>query len=133
MWILLRYFGLAGLRRRIEAHLAMAAWLAAAVDADPDAERLAPTPFAMVCFRWRPARYQGREADGDVAATLDALNERLLAQLNESGDVFLSHTRLGGRFTLRLAINNVRTEQRHVERAWTLIRAHGRALDAEGS
>ena len=57
MWVLLRYFGLAGLRRRIQAHLDLAPWFAAAVDAEPDAERLAPTPFATVCFRWRPARY----------------------------------------------------------------------------
>ena len=109
----------------------MRPWLAAAVDAEPDAERLAPTPFATVCFRWRPARYRGREDEPEVAAALDRLNERLLARLNETGELFLSHTRLGGRFTLRLAINNIRTERRHVERAWELIRDLGGALDDE--
>jgi aromatic-L-amino-acid decarboxylase len=133
MWLLLRYFGLAGLRRRIEAHLELAAWLAGAVDAEPDAERLAATPFATVCFRWRPARYRGREDDRDVAAALDALNERLLARLDETGEVLLSHSRLEGRFALRLAINGIRTERRHVERAWGLVGELGRVLDREAA
>jgi aromatic-L-amino-acid/L-tryptophan decarboxylase len=133
MWVLLRYFGLEGLRRRIEGHLGLARWLAQAIDTEPDAERLAPTPFATVCFRWRPARFTGREHDPHVAATLDALNERLLARLNETGEVFLSHTRLRGRFTLRVAINNLRTEARHVERAWELVRTLGTELDSGAS
>jgi aromatic-L-amino-acid decarboxylase len=131
MWILLRYFGLDGLRRRIQAHLDLATWFADAVDAEPDAERLAPTPFATVCFRWRPARHEGHEHEPDVEAELDDLNERLLARLNETGEVFLSHTRLDGRFALRLAINNIRTERRHVERAWELIRYLGAAAAAD--
>ena len=57
--------------------------------------------------------------------------ERLLARVNDGGEVFLSHTRLHGRFTLRMAISNLRTEQRHVERAWALIRDAGRHLDGE--
>jgi aromatic-L-amino-acid decarboxylase len=131
MWVLLRYFGLAGLRRRVGAHLDLASWFAAAVDAEPDAERLAPTPFATVCFRWRPARYRGREEEAEIRLALDRLNERLLARLNDTGEVFLSHTRLGDRFTLRLAVNNIRTEGRHVERAWELIRGLGSELDPE--
>jgi len=129
MWFLLRYFGLDGLRARIEEHIGWAADFAAWVDAEPDAERLAPVPFATVCFRWRPARYLGREDDPAVAATLDALNERLMARINDSGDVFLSHTRLRGRYTLRIAIGNLRTEPRHVARVWDLARQLGRELD----
>jgi aromatic-L-amino-acid decarboxylase len=132
MWVLLRYFGLDGLRRRIASHLELAGWLAAAVDAEPDAERLAPTPFSTVCFRWRPVRFRGHEDGPDVTEELDSLNERLLARLNETGALFLSHTRLQGRFTLRIAINNIRTERRHVESAWDLVRALGTELDREG-
>ena len=116
LWILLRWFGLEGLRRRIDAHLAMAAAFAGWVEADPDWERLAPVPFSTVCFRWRPA---GGDLDD---AALDDANAAIMDAVNRTGEVFLSHTRLAGRFTIRLAIGNLRTEQRHVERAWALLR-----------
>jgi aromatic-L-amino-acid decarboxylase len=133
LWMLLRYFGIDGIRRRIEEHIGMAADLAATIDADPDAERLAPVPFATVCFRWRPRRYAGREAEPAVATELDALNEALMARLNATGEAFLSHTRLRGAWTIRMAIGNLRTEPRHVERTWALVRELGAALDAERS
>ncbi len=72
LWMLLRYFGLAGLRRRIDAHCRLATDLAAAVDAEPDFERLAATPFSTVCLRWRPAALTGREDEPEVRAHLDA-------------------------------------------------------------
>jgi aromatic-L-amino-acid decarboxylase len=127
LWMQLRYFGLEGLRSRIAEHIGMAQDLAGAVDADPDAERLAPVPFATVCFRWRPARLAA------VAAALDALNETLMARVNATGEAFLSHTRLDGRYTIRLSIGNPRTERRHVERAWQLVRTIGRELDADST
>ncbi|MBA3779733.1 MAG: amino acid decarboxylase [Chloroflexi bacterium] len=132
MWFLLRYFGLEGLRRRIRFHLELAAALCGWIDAEQEAERLAPTPFSTVCFRWRPRRFAGRETEAAASAELDDLNQALLERVNRSGEVFLSHTRLSGRFTLRVAIGNLRTERRHVERAWALIREAGRTLDREG-
>ncbi len=130
LWMLLRYFGLDGLRRRIDAHCDLAAALAAQVDADPDFERAAPTPFSTVCLLWRPAGLAGHEAEPGVLARLDAANERLMAAVNASGEVFLSHTRLNGRFVIRVAIGNLRTTGRHVDRAWELIRREARALEA---
>lgn len=121
LWVHLRWFGLDGLRRRIEAHIAMAAAFAAWVDADPDWERLAPVPFSTVCFRWRPA---GRDIDEEG---LDAANAAIMDEVNRGGAVFLSHTRLDGRFTIRLAVGNLRTERRHVARAWALLREAGQA------
>jgi aromatic-L-amino-acid decarboxylase len=131
MWMLLRWFGLEGLRSRLRLHLAWAAELADVVAAEPDAELMAPVPFGLVCFRWRPARYVGRESDPQVAAFLDRLNEALLDRINADGRVFLSHTRIDGRFTLRLAIGNVRTERHHVQQAWQVVRENGAALEAE--
>jgi Glutamate decarboxylase and related PLP-dependent proteins len=116
LWVHLRWFGLDGIRRRLEAHLAMAAAFASSVDADPDWERLAPVPFSTVCFRWRPA---GRDLD---EVTLDAANAAIMDGVNRTGEVFLSHTRLDGRFAIRLAVGSIRTEPRHVERAWALLR-----------
>ena len=68
MWMQLRYFGLSGLRARLQHHLDLARELAARIDADPDAELLYPVPFGTVCFRMRPARYAGREGEPAVAA-----------------------------------------------------------------
>jgi aromatic-L-amino-acid decarboxylase len=115
LWIQLRWFGLEGIRRRLEGHLAMAAEFASWVDADPDWERLAPVPFSTVCFRWRPA---GRHLD---EATLDSANAAIMDRVNRTGEVFLSHTRLDGRFTIRVSVGSIRTEPRHVEGAWAAL------------
>ena len=116
LWMQLRWFGLDGLRARIAAHLDLAQRFAGWIDDDPDWERLAPVPFSTVCFRWNPA-------DGTSDAELDERNAAIMDAVNRSGEVFLSHTRLDGRFTIRVAIGNLRTEARHVERAWELLRA----------
>jgi aromatic-L-amino-acid decarboxylase len=123
LWIQLRWFGLAGLRQRIERHLALAADLAAAIDGDPDWETLAPVPFSTVCFRWRPAALADQAETPEVATFLDDANAAIMDAVNRTGEVFLSHTRLAGRFTIRVAVGNLRTEARHVERAWALLRA----------
>ncbi len=128
LWMQLRWFGLEGLRRRIRHHLAMADTFAGWVDADPDWERLAPVPFATVCFRYRPAALAGREDEPDVHARLDQLNTALMDAVNRTGEVFLSHTRLADRFTIRVAIGNLRTEPHHVARAWELLRAEAAKL-----
>ena len=122
LWIQLRWFGLEGIRRRIEHHLQLAADLTAAIDADPDWERLAPVPFSTVCFRWRPAALADRAGEPDIAARLDEANAAIMDAVNRTGEVFLSHTRLDGRFTIRVAVGNLRTEARHVDRAWELLR-----------
>ena len=116
LWMLLRWFGLEGLRRRIRRHLELAEEFASWVDAEPDWERLAPVPFSTVCFRHVPPQLAG---DG---AALDAHNAAIMDGVNATGEIFLSHTKLRGRFTIRLAIGSLRTEPRHVERAWELLR-----------
>jgi aromatic-L-amino-acid decarboxylase len=117
LWWVLRHFGADGLRRELTRHVQLAQQLAAWVDADPDLERLAPVPFSVVCFRLKP---QGRDW---TEAGLEALNQRAMDAVNAGGEVFLSHTRLDGRFTIRVAIGNLRTEPAHLERAWALLRA----------
>ncbi len=128
LWMQLRWFGMDGIRRRLEHHLAEAERFAGWVDADPDWERLAPTPFSTVCFRYRPAGLAGGEDQPDVHARLDSINAALMHAVNATGEVFLSHTRLGDRFTIRIAIGNLRTEARHVERAWELLRREAARL-----
>ena len=115
LWMILRWFGAEGLRARLREHLRLAARFAGWVDAHPEFERVAPAPFSVVCFRARPAALQGNEP------ALRSLNERLLEAVNGSGEVFLSHTVLDGRYAIRMAIGNIRTEERHVKRAWELL------------
>lgn len=115
LWMILRYFGAEGLRARLREHIRLAQLFAGWVDAHPDFERLAPTPFSVVCFRARPR--SGPSSD----AELDALNEALMHRVNTAGDVFLSHTKLRGAFTIRVAIGNIRTTEAHVRRVWELL------------
>jgi aromatic-L-amino-acid decarboxylase len=116
LWVQLRWFGLDGLRRRIRHHLELARTFAGWVDDAPDWERLAPVPFSTVCFRHVPPALTGD------AAALDAHNAALMEAVNRTGEAFLSHTKLRGRFTIRLAIGNLRTQEHHVARAWELLR-----------
>jgi aromatic-L-amino-acid decarboxylase len=118
LWMILRYFGASGIRERLAAHMALATTFAGWVDAHPDFERLAPVPFSVVCFRYSPRDRTLTEAE------LEALNARLLDAVNQSGEVFLSHTKLDGRYALRMAIGHIRTTERHVRRAWDLLQEH---------
>jgi aromatic-L-amino-acid decarboxylase len=121
LWMQLRWFGLEGLRRRIRRHIELAREFAAWVDAEPGWERVAPVPFSTVCFRY---------VGGPDGAGRDELNAAIMDAVNRSGEVFLSHTRLDGRFVIRLAIGNLRTEERHVARAWQLLREAAARLSA---
>lgn len=114
LWMVLRSYGADGMAERIRAHCALARELASWIAAEPGWEVVAPVPFALVCFRHAPA--------GHDAATLERRNASILARVNASGEAFLSHTKLGDRYVLRLAIGNARTERRHVARAWELLR-----------
>ena len=140
LWAILRHFGSEGIRDRLAEHMRLARLFAAWVDESPDFERLAPVPFSVVCFRAAPrgspvagAGDAATEeaipaASGAIDTETDALNERLIEAVNATGEVFLSHTRLNGRFTIRLAIGHVRTEERHVRRAWDLLNETLRTL-----
>ena len=108
LWMTLSYFGREGIAEQIREHCRLARDFAAWVDADPEWERLAPVPMSVVVFR---------HAGGD------ALNERILETVNASGEIFLSHTRIRGKFALRLAVGNLRTNEVHIQRAWELLRA----------
>lgn len=114
LWFVLRYFGVDGIVARIREHLRLAQQLAGWIDAHPDFERMAPTPLSLVCFRAHPAHMQNEEA-------LHRLNEKLLEAVNATREVFLSHTKLNDRYTLRCAIGNIRTEERHVRRMWEIV------------
>ena len=114
LWMVIRAFGAEGLADRVRYHVQLAQELAGWIRDEPEWAVVAPHPFSLVCFRWAPA--------GLDPAAQDAANARILDAVNAGGEAFLSHTRLDGRYVLRLAIGNIRTERRHVARAWTLLR-----------
>jgi aromatic-L-amino-acid decarboxylase len=128
LWMVLRSFGSEGLRERLRQHIALAMRFRDWVETDPDFELLAPASFGLVCFRCRPRDVPEGPETNDYLAEL---NEGVLGAVNGSGEVFLSHTKLQGKLTLRLAIGNLRTTEAHVRRAWELLREHSARLDAE--
>jgi aromatic-L-amino-acid decarboxylase len=129
LWMILRYFGADGLAARIREHCRLARLFASLVEESEDWELLAPVPFSVVCFRARPAA-EGETKEG-CAARLDALNEQLMNDFNATGEAFISHTKLNGVFTLRLAVGNIRTSEAHVLRAWQLLNERLRRLACE--
>ena len=114
LWMVIRAFGADGLAARLRQQMEMAREFAGWIDAEPEWERVAPVPFSLVCFRYAPS--------GVTEADRGLLNAAILERVNASGTAYLSHTKLHGRFVLRLAIGNLRTEPRHVENAWRLLR-----------
>jgi aromatic-L-amino-acid decarboxylase len=116
LWFVLRYFGGDGLASRIREHVRLARLFAQWVQADGDFELIADAPFSTVVFRLRPPGV-------DDEASLERLNVLLLQGINESGGVFLSHTKVKGKYAIRLAIGNIRTTERHVAEAWQIAKA----------
>jgi len=108
LWFVIRHYGVEGLQSVVREHLRLAREFATWVAEDPDFELAAPVPVNLVCFR---------HIGGDDA------NEAMMHRLNESGRLLLTHTKLDGRFTLRMSIGQTRTEERHVRKAWELIKA----------
>jgi aromatic-L-amino-acid decarboxylase len=108
LWFVLRWYGAEGLRAHIRSGVALAAEFADWVRADDRFEVLTPHPFALVCFRLR---------DGDAA------NEELLRRLNDSGALYLTHTRVRDAFALRLSIGSPQTTREHVGASWRRIQA----------
>ncbi len=122
LWFVMRYFGREGIAANLREHIRLAQEFARWVDEHPDFERVAPVPFSVVCFRYRPPR----TPDGE----LDGLNRRLLSEINAGGEFFLSDTVLNSSLVLHLAIGNLRTTRREVLRLWELLTEKARILGA---
>jgi aromatic-L-amino-acid decarboxylase len=114
LWFALRSLGAAQIRERLREHIALAQTFAAWVEREPEWDVMAPHPFSLVCFRYHPAGDHDEEA-------LERINARLLERVNASGEMFISHTKLHGRYVLRLAIGNLRTTRADVELAWGIL------------
>lgn len=115
LWFVIRNFGVEGLQNKIRKHIALAQKHKETIEKDDNFELLAPVPLNTLCFRFHPSNI-------DDEKKLNELNSMLLDKVNNSGELFITHTKLDGKFTLRMVIGNANVEQRHVEEAWQLIK-----------
>jgi aromatic-L-amino-acid decarboxylase len=111
LWFVIRHYGVEGLRHHVREHVRLAQDFAEWVRKDDRFELAAPAPLNLVCFRHKA---------GD-AVNQDAINQSIMDRLNRSGDLFLTHTKLKGKLTLRLCVGQTNTKARHVERAWKRV------------
>ncbi len=114
LWFVVRHYGVEGLRYHVRRHIELAQRFRSWVEVDERFELVAPAPLNLVCFRHRGG---------------DDLNRELLERLNRSGDLYMTHTVLDGRYTLRFCVGQTRTEERHVVDAWRRIQEAARDLE----
>ena len=107
LWFVIRHYGVEGLQHHIREHVALAQEFARWVGADKDFEIAAPHPLNLVCFRHRGG---------------DERNQRMMEKLNASGELYLTHTKLNGKFTVRVCVGQSQTQRRHIETACRLIK-----------
>ena len=117
LWFVIRHYGVEGLRHHVRQHVTLAQQFAEWLRHDPRFELAAPAPLNLVCFRHKA---------GDQA------NQTIMDRLNRSGDLYLTHTKLNDRVTLRLCVGQTNTQARHVERAWRRIQAEADRLAFAG-
>jgi aromatic-L-amino-acid decarboxylase len=115
LWFVIRHYGVEGLQFHVRQHVATAQSFAGWVKKDDRFELAAPVPLNLVCFR-----YRGSEQE----------NQRLMDRLNQSGDLYLTHTRLGDQFVLRFCVGQTNTTTKHVERAWQRIQEEAAKLES---
>jgi aromatic-L-amino-acid/L-tryptophan decarboxylase len=114
LWFVIRYYGVQGLQHNVREHVRLAQQFSGWVQSDDRFELAAPVPLNLVCFR---------DKRGDAA------NQAIMDRLNQSGDLFLTHTKLSGKLTLRMSVGQMNTQARHVEKAWARIREEAEHLN----
>jgi aromatic-L-amino-acid decarboxylase len=120
LWSVIRSYGIEGLREKVRSHIALAARLSEMISGETDFEIMAPVTISVVCFRFIPAGFSKEQ--------VNAFNENLNHQLNDTGKLYLSHTVLNGSYTLRMVTAQTNVTLEHVEKAWLLIKETARNL-----
>jgi len=117
LWFVIRHYGVEGLQHHIRQHVQLAQQFAEWVRNDARFELAAPAPLNLVCFRHKAG---------------DSSNQAIMDRLNRSGDLFLTHTKLHGKLTLRLSVGQTHTQARHVENAWRRIKEEATSVENGG-
>jgi aromatic-L-amino-acid decarboxylase len=115
LWFVMRSYGIEGLQEKIRQHIQFGQQLKEEIVTHDHFELLAPVPLNTICFRFHPHHIEDEKK-------LNELNEKLLNQIQDSGKLFLTHTKLDGKYTIRIVMGNTNLEQHHVDEAWKLIK-----------
>lgn len=122
LWFVIRSFGIEGLQEKIRNHIEWAKEMEKKITGSADFEMLAPVPLATLCFRYHPPDINDNEL-------LNTLNALLLDILNNSNQIYMTHTKLDNRYTLRFVIGQTNLQKKHLDQAWQLIQDTARNLD----
>lgn len=125
LWFVIRSYGVEGLQQLIRSHIAMAHSVAEDIERAEDFELLRPPVLSLLCFRFRPK--------GANERSLNEINERLLQTINDSGKLYVTHTRINDMYAIRFVVGQTSTEPRHVREAWTTIQDLARDLRLSSS
>jgi len=120
LWSVIRSYGTDSLREKIRYHISLAKQLAEMISSEPDFELTAPLSLNVVCFRYHPVVM--------TVEKLNAINQKLNHQLNDTGKIYLTHTTVNGQYTLRMVTGQTNVTLEHVEKAWDLIKNMAREL-----
>jgi aromatic-L-amino-acid decarboxylase len=118
LWFVLRFYGVEELRKKLREHLKLTQEFAEWIEQSPDFELLAPVPLNTVCFQFNPSE---RSQESLPMGELERLNKSILDEVNHSGKIFMTHTKLGANFRLRLCVGQTQTRREHVVEAWEAI------------
>ncbi len=114
LWFVMRHYGLEGLHKMLRLHIELAAWLESELKKKPTFEIVVPRSMNLICFRYMPKEVEDQQE-------LNTINEQLLQRLNASGELYLTHTKIDGVYTLRMSIGQTNVAKSHVEKAWETI------------
>jgi aromatic-L-amino-acid decarboxylase len=123
LWAVIRSYGVERLQAMIREHIRLAKMLAGLIEAEEGFELMAPVPLNTVCFRYRP--------DGMEDNKANLLNEKINHALNDTGKIYLTHTKIDGRYVLRMVTAQTNLTERHVLQAWDMIRETASALSSQ--
>ncbi|MEZ4994962.1 MAG: pyridoxal-dependent decarboxylase [Saprospiraceae bacterium] len=115
LWFVLRSFGLEGIKEKLRMHIRLNEYFAKSMEQTPDFELITPPFLNFTCFRWKPPHITDEDQ-------LNELNEQLLDAINKSGELFLSHTKVQGKYALRMLIGQTYVEKRHIRKAISNVR-----------
>jgi len=115
LWFVIRTYGVEGIQKMVRTHIEYAQKLAESIRNERDFEILAPAPLTLICFRYKP---HGISDEDD----LERLNSSILEKINSTGDLYLTHTKVSGKYAIRIVVSQTYVTRETVDRAWELIR-----------